>query len=76
MVRVDLIGRKVSRATGWLNDAEQLIGSDENRFTREIKDRDLSTFYLFLAIQECIDLAAHWVSDAGWTSSDDAAGSF
>ena len=29
-----------------------------------------------LAIQECIDIAAHWVADEGWGSPDDAAGAF
>ena len=33
-------------------------------------------FYLFLAIQECIDLAAHWVADAGWEPPDDAGSTF
>jgi uncharacterized protein YutE (UPF0331/DUF86 family) len=36
----------------------------------------LSLFYLFLAIQECIDLAAHWVADEGWGEPDDAGSAF
>lgn len=40
------------------------------------KSRDLSLFYLFLAIQECIDLAAHWVADEGWGEPDDAGSAF
>jgi uncharacterized protein YutE (UPF0331/DUF86 family) len=40
------------------------------------KDRDLAIFYLFLAIQECIDLAAHWVADASWGAPDDAGATF
>jgi uncharacterized protein YutE (UPF0331/DUF86 family) len=38
--------------------------------------RDLALFYLFLAIQECIDLAAHWVADEGWAPPDDAGSTF
>lgn len=38
--------------------------------------RDLASFYLFLAIQECIDLAAHWIVDARWSSPEDAASTF
>ena len=38
--------------------------------------RDLALFYLFLAIQECIDLAAHWVADGGWPPPDDAGSTF
>ena len=29
-----------------------------------------------LALQECIDLAAHWVADAGWGVPDDAGSTF
>lgn len=31
---------------------------------------------MFLAIQECVDLAAHWVADAGWGLPDDAGSTF
>ena len=36
----------------------------------------VALFYLFLAIQECIDLAAHWVADEGWMPPDDAGSTF
>lgn len=70
MVRYDVAAGKIARARGWLADAEGLIGREERR------DRDLGAFYLFLAIQECIDLATHWVADAGWPVPDDAGASF
>ncbi len=41
-----------------------------------MKDRDLAIFYLFLAIQECIDLAAHWVADSSWGVPDEAGATF
>ncbi|MEW6323478.1 MAG: DUF86 domain-containing protein [Acidobacteriota bacterium] len=31
---------------------------------------------MFLALQECIDLAAHWLADAGWGPPDDAGSAF
>lgn len=37
---------------------------------------DLASFHLLLAIQEVIDLAAHWVADAGWSVPDDASSTF
>ncbi|HEV7671805.1 MAG TPA: HepT-like ribonuclease domain-containing protein [Thermoanaerobaculia bacterium] len=70
MVRPDVAAGKLARARGWLADAEGLIAREERR------DRDLGAFYLFLAIQECIDLATHWVADAGWPVPDDAGASF
>ena len=38
--------------------------------------RKQADLYLFLAIQKCIDLAAHWVADAGWGEPDDAGSAF
>lgn len=70
MVRPDVASGKLARARAWLTDAEGLIGGEERR------DRDLGAFYLFLAIQECIDLATHWVADEGWPVPEDAGGSF
>jgi uncharacterized protein YutE (UPF0331/DUF86 family) len=73
MVKVDVVSRKVARAGAWLNDAEGILSRPAEELTSDVKSRDLASFYLFLAIQECIDLAAHWVSDAGWNVPDDAA---
>lgn len=76
MVRVDVVSRKVTRATAWLDDAQEIVGRPREEFLADVKARDLASFYLFLAIQECIDLAAHWVGDAGWATSDDAGSMF
>jgi uncharacterized protein YutE (UPF0331/DUF86 family) len=76
MVRYDVVSRKVSRATAWLDDAEAILSRPREELLADVKDRDLATFYLFLAIQECIDLATHWVADAGWETPEDAASMF
>lgn len=76
MVRPDVVAKKISRAAGWLHDAEALLSQPQEQFLADGKARDLSAFYLFLAIQECIDIASHWVADSGWVPADDAASSF
>jgi uncharacterized protein YutE (UPF0331/DUF86 family) len=76
MVKVDVVSRKVARASAWLNDAEEILSRPAAEFLADVKSRDLASFYLFLAIQECIDLAAHWVSDAGWNLPEDAGATF
>lgn len=76
MVRRDVAAARLTRATAWVTDAEQLFAMDEHAFERATKDRDLALFYLFLALQECIDLAAHWVADADWGMPDDAGSTF
>ncbi|MFY9825997.1 MAG: DUF86 domain-containing protein [Thermoanaerobaculia bacterium] len=76
MVKPDVVGRKLSRATDWLDRAEEILARPSEEFLDDTKGRDLASFYLFLAIQECIDLAAHWVADAHWGSPDDSGGTF
>ena len=76
MVKPDVAGKKITRAVAWLNDAEALLARPVEEFLADTKGRDLAAFYIFLAIQECIDLAAHWVSDAGWQPPDDAGSTF
>ena len=76
MVRREVVSQKVTRAAGHLNDAAALIERSVDAFIADIQGRDLAAFYLMLSIQECIDLAAHWVADAGWTPAPDAAGAF
>lgn len=76
MVRPDVAGRKIARAGARLDDAEALLARPDEEWRADEKARDLASFYLFLAIQECIDLAAHWLADAGWPPPDDAGSTF
>jgi uncharacterized protein YutE (UPF0331/DUF86 family) len=76
MVRRDVASTRIARATTWLDDAERLFNLEADAFLAATKDRDLAIFYLFLALQESIDLAAHWVADAGWGVPDDAGSTF
>jgi len=76
MVKPDVVGRKLARATDWLDSAAEILARPSEEFLDDTKGRDLASFYLFLAIQECIDLAAHWVADARWGSPDEAGGTF
>ena len=76
MVKRDVVANKVGRARAWLNDGESLLERPPEEFRTDVKGRDLALFYLFLAIQECIDLAAHWVADEGWGEPDDASSAF
>jgi uncharacterized protein YutE (UPF0331/DUF86 family) len=76
VVRPDVAGRKVARAARWLDDAEAILSRDSEELARDAASRDLAAFYLFLAIQECIDLAAHWVADDGLAPPEDASSAF
>lgn len=76
MVRRDVVGARVARAAAWLDDASRILDQPIDEFVAATRDRDLALFYLFLSIQECIDLSAHWVADAGWGAPDDAGSTF
>ena len=76
MVRADVAGRKIARAAARLDEVEALIARPVEQFLADVRARDLASFYLFLAIQECIDLAAHWVADSGWAPPEDAGSTF
>jgi len=76
MVRREVVAAKAGRSRAWLNDAAAILLNPLDVFLADPRGRDLAIFYLFLAIQECIDLAAHWVADAGWGEPDDAGSAF
>ncbi len=76
MVIRDVVARKLARARSWLADAEGRLEQPRDVFLANADSRDLATFHLFLAMQEVIDLAVHWVADAGWDPPDDAGGAF
>jgi uncharacterized protein YutE (UPF0331/DUF86 family) len=76
MVKPDLVRRKVAEALSRIADTEEPLSWPAKEFLADKKTKDLASFYLFLAIQECIDLASHWVADADWGPADDAASAF
>jgi len=76
VVKPEVVRRKVAAATGWLDDAESILTRSPEEFLTDTKEHDLACYYLFLSIQECIDLAAHWLADAGWRLPDDAGSIF
>ena len=76
MVRREVVASKAGRARTWLNDAALPLLGPQEGYLADPQGRDLALFYLFLAIQEYIDLAAHWVADEGWSGPDDAGSAF
>lgn len=76
MVRAEVAGQKIARAEAWLRDVEELLAATPETLLEDARRADLAAFYLFLAIQEAIDLAAHWIADAGWPPADDVGSTF
>jgi uncharacterized protein YutE (UPF0331/DUF86 family) len=76
VVHREVVAAKVGRARGWLTDCAATFSEPVDAFVGDRVRRDLALFYLFLAIQECIDIAAHWVADQGWGDADEAGSAF
>ena len=76
MVRRDVVAQKVAAAQARLAAADPIFAKPRAEFLATARDRDVAMFYLFLAIQECIDLAAYWVVDEDWGPPEDAGDSF
>ncbi|MBI4822176.1 MAG: DUF86 domain-containing protein [Deltaproteobacteria bacterium] len=76
MVRTETVRRKCAKAAHRLDAAEQIFARPANEFLADSAARDLASFYLFLAVQECIDVAIHWIADSGWAAPADAGSTF
>jgi len=76
VVRPDVASHKIARAAARLEQAEALVNRPLEQFLADPQACDLASFYLLLAIQEVIDLAAHWVADAGWSPPEEAGSTF
>jgi uncharacterized protein YutE (UPF0331/DUF86 family) len=76
MVKPEVVRRKISLAASRLDKAEALLSRPPEEFLANEEQQDLASFHLMQAIQECIDLAAHWISDEGWDPPESAAASF
>ena len=76
MVKLDVVAHKVATARQRLQAADEIFARPLEELLADEPARDLACFYLFLAIQECIDIAAHWVADADWGTPDDVGGAF
>ena len=76
MVVHDVVARKITNAQARLHQVEGLLTRPREEFTNDLQSRDLTAFYFLLAVQECIDLASHWVSESDWRPPDDAASAF
>lgn len=76
MVDLDVVARKIASANSRLEQVDELLGDELEEFLADVRGRDLTAFYLQLAIQDCVDLATNWVAEAGWPPPEDAGSAF
>jgi len=61
----DLIIAKASSVRKYLKRVEEKRGQDVQEFLKDFDCQDIVSFNLQLAIQNCIDIAAHIISEEG-----------
>ena len=76
MVKPDVLAQKLATARKRLQAAGEIFERPLEEFLADEPARDLACFYVFLAIQDCIDIGAHWVADADWGAPEEAGAVF
>lgn len=63
MVDREIFSRRLDALHGYLEKLRAFRDADEQEFVREPALHDLAERYLHLAVEACLDLANHWISD-------------
>lgn len=66
MVDSSVLARKIAAVNDAIERIRQLLPSTAEELLKDRTAREVITLNLFVAIQECSALAAHWLADAGW----------
>ena len=66
MVDRTLLAKKVAAIRDATERICSILPRDLDDFQNDRTIREVVALNLFVALQGCIDLASHWVSDAGW----------
>ena len=61
-----LLAAKVAAARDATARVRTMLPASTDAFIADRTTREVVTLNLFVAIQACLDLAAHWLADAGW----------
>lgn len=61
-----LLAAKVATARDATARVRAVLPASTEAFIADRTAREVVTLNLFVAIQACLDLAAHWLADAGW----------
>lgn len=72
----EVLARKLAKILDKLARISELGPSTLEVFTGDRSRRDLCSFYLALAIEDCIDVAEHLIAERAWGSPDSYGESF
>lgn len=66
MVDSALLAQKVATVRDAVERVREMLPADVERFKTERTAREVVVLNLFVAVQECLSLATHWLADEGW----------
>ena len=61
-----LLATKIAATRDATTRVRAVLPASADAFVADRTAREVVTLNLFVAIQACLDLAAHWLADAGW----------
>jgi uncharacterized protein YutE (UPF0331/DUF86 family) len=67
MVDEAVLASKIAAVTDAVRRIREVLPAAVGDFRNDRTVREVVTLNLFVALQECLALAAHWLSDARWT---------
>jgi uncharacterized protein YutE (UPF0331/DUF86 family) len=62
-----LLAAKIAAVRDATARVRAVLPASPDAFATDRTAREIVTLNVFVAIQGCLDLAAHWLADAGWT---------
>lgn len=65
MVDRDVVATKIATIRDAIDRVRGVVPPDVSAFVGDRDAREIAALNLMVAVQECIDLAAHWIADAG-----------
>lgn len=66
MVDKALLAGKIAAVRDAVARIRSVVPASEDGFVQDRTAREIVLLNLFVAIQSCLDLASHWLADAGW----------
>ena len=66
MIDRTVLARQVAAVHDAAERVREVLPAQREAFAADRTAREIVTLNLFVAIQECLSLATHWLADAGW----------
>ena len=66
MIDRTILARRVAAVHDATERIREVLPAQREAFVADRAAREIVTLNLFVALQECLSLATHWLADAGW----------